>query len=608
MPNTRVCMDYKFFAPSTKPTTLYRFEKNVSQSSNTPFSLSLTSYQSGRTSSAFVEVVARAREASWPANTAPVRQLLALTFRLIGLVAGHVENLALRKVELAIAFREEVWGDGVVLWRGESDRSLGFEFASHCVDEDVNLRRVLNIGKRHQPLSCAKLGSSINAITTIEIPHPRISRHISPLATHDVRISSAERVPTGLRSRLPMFATAATRSSSEIPNLQPNATAKASAYYKNTKLVHPVVESLSIFCDDGYALVCNPWVSKTMANHFNSIVAGGGFLIYTNYFYHSYIIGAFHKFPEPVAKQMRKALYYTNYSLEPKLAVKYYREALRVADEIGMDPFSDEIIGVKIQLAALMEKIQLYQKAIDILEIVKSDNLKWMEALGDKLGNGGKRTRVLGMTVRVSVKLGDLYANEYVLEKDKAEECLVWAVETVLREQQRRDKEGVKPGEGNWISAEEQGGALETLAYHYEEKNHHYLAAPLFLQAITYSQPSSCHTAVLMNNLSISLAQQVPPPTPGQPAASRSEYVNNARAWAEKAIAVAAKITPPTRTEECDVGCAVATHNLGEFAEMDGNIAEARKRFEEAKSLAKAIGFQDGVINSENALRRIGKS
>ena len=41
---------------------------------------------------------------------------------------------------------------------------------------------------------------------------------------------------------------------------------------------------------------------------------------------------------------------------------------------------------------------------------------------------------------------------------------------------------------------------------------------------------------------------------------------------------------------------------------MDGNIVEARKRYEEAKSLAKAIGFTEGVINSEDALRRLGKT
>lgn len=111
-----------------------------------------------------------------------------------------------------------------------------------------------------------------------------------------------------------------------------------------------------------------------------------------------------------------------------------------------------------------------------------------------------------------------------------------------------------------------------------------------------------------MNNLSISLAQQNPPPTPGQPPASRSALVSNAREWAEKALAVAAAIKPPERTEECDMGCAVATHNLGEFAEMDGDIAEARRRYEEAGSLARVVGFQEGIANAEAALKRLGNT
>lgn len=110
-----------------------------------------------------------------------------------------------------------------------------------------------------------------------------------------------------------------------------------------------------------------------------------------------------------------------------------------------------------------------------------------------------------------------------------------------------------------------------------------------------------------MNNLSISIAQQLPPTVPGETAVSRSALVGNARLWAEKALAIASSAKPPDKTEECDISCAVATHNLGEFAEMDGNIAEARKRFQEAKSLSEAIGFVEGVMNSEEGLRRIVK-
>ena len=162
-----------------------------------------------------------------------------------------------------------------------------------------------------------------------------------------------------------------------------------------------------------------------------------------------------------MAAKLRRALYYTNIDLQPKNAVKYYRQALVLADEIGMDPFSDEILGVKIQLSALFEKIHMYQKAIDVLEIVRGDCLRWMEELGGLERNRGKRTRVLGKTIGISVRLGEFYANEYVADQDAAEERLVWAVTTLLKEQKRREDEGVKEGEGEWMSNEEIGGALE---------------------------------------------------------------------------------------------------------------------------------------------------
>lgn len=73
----------------------------------------------------------------------------------------------------------------------------------------------------------------------------------------------------------------------------------------------------------------------------------------------------------------------------------------------------------------------------------------------------GKRTRVLGKSVGISAKLGELYADEHVLQSDVAGERLIWAVETILKELQRRQVEGVKEGEGDWMSPEEIGGALE---------------------------------------------------------------------------------------------------------------------------------------------------
>ncbi|KAI9823165.1 MAG: hypothetical protein M1832_002608 [Thelocarpon impressellum] len=341
------------------------------------------------------------------------------------------------------------------------------------------------------------------------------------------------------------------------------------------------------------------------------IIVGAGGIIYANYIYKVYIIDQYHNFPEPVAVKLRRALYYSNIDIQAQEAVRYYREALTLAAEHKMHPLSDEVLGVKIQLAHFLEKIQQFRKAIEVLEIVRGDCLRWVEEHGSQQGMAAERNRVLGKTVSMSVKLGELYADEHVLEPELAEENLVSAVETVLKEKNRREAEGVKEGEGPWMTDEEVGGAMEALANNYEAKDQHYLAAPLYLQALTLIPTSDCHAVILMNNLATSLSQQTPPsPTsplyePSTPPASRPALVSNARQWAQKALATAAVITPPHRTPECDVGCATATHNLGEFAEMDSDVREARRRYEEAGSLSRAIGYRDGERASNEGLRRL---
>lgn len=309
--------------------------------------------------------------------------------------------------------------------------------------------------------------------------------------------------------------------------------------------------------------------------------------------------------------------------LQPQEAIKYYKQALEIANEIPMDPFSDEIIGVKIQVAALMEKIQQWGKAIEVLERVRSDNLAWLEQFGGLERNKMKRTNVLAKTVGISVKLGEMYGQPAVWDRDMAQERLVWAVETVLQEKQRRQTLHItEDEEGKWMDDDQVGAALEALAHSYEEKDQHYLATPLFLQALNLHPTKNCHSVVLMNNLASSIAQQSPRAAreaqtfaesrsrtekPTGPAASRESMVESARAWALKALDVAAGLKPPVRNEECDVGCAVATHNLGEFAEMLGDLQEARTRFEEARALSRAIGFEEGVTMSEGRLRELGR-
>ncbi|KAL8794117.1 MAG: hypothetical protein Q9195_003302 [Heterodermia aff. obscurata] len=340
------------------------------------------------------------------------------------------------------------------------------------------------------------------------------------------------------------------------------------------------------------------------------ILFGMGTIIYGNHIHKTYIVGQFTAYPEPVADKLRRAIYHHRINNNAQLAVKYYREGIEEAAKCGMDPFSDEIIGVKIQLAFLMENLGQIDRSAEVLEVVLRDCLAWMEdpERGAKEAMRAQKTHVLAKMVGVSVKLGELYADDRIGNQQAAEERLVWAVTTVLKEKERRELEGPGKREEPWMSAEEVGGALESLANHYESHDQHYLAAPLYLQAISFVPTTSCHAITLMNNLSISLALQNPPPTAGVPAPSAASQIDAAKTWARKALATDRALQKAeTRTEECDQGCAVTMINMGDFAEMEEDLAEARRWWGEGVELSRRVGFQEGVMKGKEALARANK-
>ena len=94
-----------FVAPSTVPTTLYLLEKYVTQSSSVFFSVSSRSDHSGLTSLGFVEVLASALDASWPAKTVVVKSVFPHRNTKEKLVTGctvcrhRPSNLAVRTVK-----------------------------------------------------------------------------------------------------------------------------------------------------------------------------------------------------------------------------------------------------------------------------------------------------------------------------------------------------------------------------------------------------------------------------------------------------------------------------------------------------------------------------
>lgn len=396
-----------------------------------------------------------------------------------------------------------------------------------------------------------------------------------------------------------------------------------------------------------------------------SVVGGAFIFAYISYVELTRVGPQYHKFPPPVADALRTAIYYTEIDLNPAKSMKAYREALRISFEMGIHPYSDEILGIKLQVAMMLEKAGLVKPAIDVLERTKNETLAWVEdvtagndtAAAEKVKQAQaqvqkstvnvqvdteaiqeteedlkamaqyearQRDKALKKVVGIAMKLGELYSSEYIQDEKKAEVAQVAAVEICLKEMHRRQRLGLpvgssSSGEGSdgeaWLNLTEIATALAELAATYTAKERYELAMPLYMRALDLIRAAegtskSCKQVVLLNDIATALVGQIQLPAKSQPQqqpVTAEQTVEAAQKWAEKAIEVAAHIQPPLRDEECDITCVVATYNLGELAELRKKPEVAKQRYIEAKAMADGIGYEEGSMMAKEALKRLGK-
>ena len=189
-------------------------------------------------------------------------------------------------------------------------------------------------------------------------------------------------------------------------------------------------------------------------------------MVYTIYYLY-YQSKHLSRYPEPVAKHLRRAMYYTDVKPYPRRALLAFQDAVRVADDINMNPFSPEILGLKMHIAEFHQKYGYSQNAINIFEIVRGDCLKWIELYGDKPENAEMRTRLLRTSVQLSMQLVDCYSDPTIAQHELAEEKITWVLTTLYKEQKRRADAGLKHDEAaGWFSEDENGALLESRNIH----------------------------------------------------------------------------------------------------------------------------------------------
>jgi tetratricopeptide (TPR) repeat protein len=389
------------------------------------------------------------------------------------------------------------------------------------------------------------------------------------------------------------------------------------------------------------------------------VVGATAVLAYVAYIQVTRVNPQYHNFPPPVAKALRTAVYYTELDLNPSKALNSYKEALRIAAEQGMHPYSDEVFGIKLQIAVMLEKAGLVKPAIEVLEHTKREALAWIDEGRGRRESPGRelpgqlkastindsgydvleaerkqralreyeerqRDKTLKKVIGIDIKLAELYSSDYIQDEKKAEASQIAAVELCLKEMRRRQLLGLPVGGGSsddsiWLDLTEISSAFAELADTYTRQEKPELSLPLYMQALAMvkedeGDAATCKQVVLLNNIAQAMVEQAKKParpsgagSSAGPSLPSDQVIENARLWAQKALDVAASMQPSLKDESCDASCVVASVNLGYIAEIQNKFDEAEKRFLEAKRLAHKIDYKAGVERADIALGRLIK-
>ncbi|OAX78342.1 hypothetical protein ACJ72_07353 [Emergomyces africanus] len=365
------------------------------------------------------------------------------------------------------------------------------------------------------------------------------------------------------------------------------------------------------------------------------VAVNAGLLIYIIYDRVTRVDPYLNRFPPEVAAPLRKALHHSEIRPDPILALQMFREALVVAEHVQMHPFSDEVLGIRIAAAEMLEKNGLVKASIDMLEKTLADCKEWV-------ANGRRRQMIIDKqrAHKAPVELVDpetAEAEKQVREKeaveaklrdsnsvqnmDKAENSLIGAVTESAGEVRRRRELNLpvsRDAGDDYVNLSEIAASCNDLADLYVKRGKNHLAATLYMQSLDLikeeeGQSTTCAQVVLLNNISSQMAQEAQKaigksastPRADDHQVSAPDLLNAAAQWAKKALDVAAHIKPPVRNEECDQSCQVALYNLGEISHMQKKFSEARKYYEQARDLATQLQFEEGIEMANDAIRRL---
>ena len=307
------------------------------------------------------------------------------------------------------------------------------------------------------------------------------------------------------------------------------------------------------------------------------------------------------EWPAPVEQQLRLALNFVHKQPNPNRAAEFFGRALEAANQCGMDPFSKEVLGIRIRLAEMFEHFHKVKASIEVTDGIVKDCEERLTQLSretvQRALEVGKeqpqeqQTAILRTIIGIKVHTAQLYMSEYLQDPSSAKKTLSDAIGLLLRHTQDPQTSGFNEHNAAGLSLDEIAAILNDMSDIYNSTREFANAiqvATLTLGVIrkACSGRASCKEAQVMSNIAAIMGSAAYEPNTiinGQPATL--ENVKNVREaalrWAEQAIVTAQKVP---LEERADNVCETAL--LGSITAKAGLLQSLGRVMESKETMA----------------------
>ncbi|KAF8910626.1 hypothetical protein CPB84DRAFT_1764172 [Gymnopilus junonius] len=329
-------------------------------------------------------------------------------------------------------------------------------------------------------------------------------------------------------------------------------------------------------------------------------------------------------------------------------AISYLSRAWQTTKSLPLETFGDDpllkVTGIGIALGGLLEDAHRLEDAYAVYEdtfwLLRTAYMNLPPSTLDNRPDLGVET-LKGLTradrmraVSLSYKLAEM-AHDLSRPSEEEERWLVWSVEAILRtvldappmkavEVVTRDGTGTGVGDEHpkvkvlveqlglptWSVRHDIAAPFEALGTYYAKSGNITYALPLYLQAISILLPPTpnvtpvedrCRGAQLMGNVAELMISSTNTKN------ASPEALSQAEAWARKGldVVIAARKLSPIKCDVCEESFAMLLYNVAMIRELSGDRTQARTLLTEALEQSKAIGMDEGIKYSEEALRAL---